>query len=221
MLALQSHASQVRSLLQHHSTLYDAARQFAGARPITGRTTAYAFEVGNEKWIVRHYVRGGSIAPVLGDKYARIVSRSFRELEVTAAARERGVPTPTVIAAAEYPAGVFLRFDIVLQYIEGSRDLAALIFDDPSAAQPAARAIHAAVAGGLVHADLNLKNILVAGDRGWIIDLDRARLEPAANRSGALAMRARLMRSLRKWEVKTQRPVSEDAKRALENAFEL
>ena len=221
ILAMTDAAQTIRHLLAQHQTLYDAVRAMPGARPITGRTTAYAADVDGRKWIVRHYVRGGSIAPILGDRYARIVSRSFRELEVTTAARMKGVPTPIVVAAAEYVAAAFLRFDIVLQYIEDSRDLAAAIFEDPHSAEVAAHAIRAAVAGGLVHTDLNLKNILVAGEKAWIIDLDRARLEPMPNRSAALAMRERLLRSLRKWERKTGKQASETARKALEQAFEL
>ena len=220
-MALSQDVERIRALLAKHPTLYDAARTMTGARPIAGRTTAYAIHVDGSEWIVRHYVRGGAIAPVLGDKYARLVSRSFRELEVSAAVRARGVPTPIVIAAAEYPAGAFLRFDIVLQYIQGAHDLAAVIFDQPAAAEPAARAIRAAIAGGLVHADLNLKNILVTETDGWIIDLDRARMVRTVDKSAAFAMRARLIRSLEKWQGKIGRTVSADARATLEQAFDV
>lgn len=219
-MVLHAARAAVDALLSNAETLYDAARRFPDALPVAGRTTAYAISLNSERWLVRHYVRGGVVAPILGDRYARVISRSFRELELTAAAAERGVPTPTVIAAAEYTAGLFFRFDIVFHYISDAHDLAAVLFDNPGAAQPAARAIRAALAGGLVHADLNLKNILVRGDQGWIIDLDRARLEPRINRSSVVAMRERFLRSLEKWQRRIGRDIDPAARKELEQAFD-
>src|SRR5207253_8194505 len=142
----------------------------------------------------------------------------FRELEITAAASARGVPTPTVIAAAEYADGPLLRFDIVFDFVVNAKDLAALIFDHPESATAAVPAIQSMLRAGLVHADLNLKNILIAGDRALLIDLDKARLEEGPNRSAALTTQARQMRSLRKFEAKTGRREVDKARWAFERA---
>src|SRR5690606_8774787 len=57
---------------------------------------------------------------------------------------------------------------------------------------------------GLLHPDLNLGNILIAGDpedpRAWLIDLDRARLSGDMSAGDRVAMQRRLNRSREKLE---------------------
>ena len=61
-----------------------------------------------------------------------------------------------------------------------------------------------AAAAGLLHPDLNLGNILVAGDperpRAWLIDLDRARMTGDMKADDRVAMQRRLNRSREKLE---------------------
>ena len=82
-----------------------------------------------ERWVVRHYHRGGAIASLLGDRYLRAGRpRPFRELRVGWAVEARGVPTPVHVGAAVYRSGIWYRGDLVTRYVPDSRDLAAVLF---------------------------------------------------------------------------------------------
>lgn len=213
----------VRDLLTRHSTLYDAARNAPDAKPIAGRGTAYAIRHDDDPWLVRHYHRGGAIAQLLNDRYARTGNRALDELKVSAVARARGIPTPEVVAAICYPGRWFARFDIAVNFIDHSRDLAQLLFEERLVAAEeiakAASLITTMVRGGLLHADLNLKNILLAPDRAYVLDLDRCRIVEDPTPHDANVMRRRFARSMEKWESKTGRIVSEAHHRTLEAAF--
>ena len=216
-------AAAVRELLEEYPTLYDAAAADPDAKPISGRGLAYAIRLDRDPWLVRHYRRGGMIARVLNDRYAPTGNRAVDELKASIVARARGIPTPEVVAAICYPTPLYARFDIAVQFIDHSRDLAQLLFEDRVVSArdigKAAALIRTMIQGGLLHADLNLKNILIAPDRAYVLDLDRCTVVEEATRHGTEVMRKRFVRSLAKWESKSGRVVSEAHHKALEAAF--
>lgn len=163
------------------------------------------------------------IAHVLGDRYAAGGNRALEELKVSVVARARGIPTPEVVAAIRYPSRMFTRFDIAVGFIPHSRDLAQLLFEERVVAAEeiakAASLITTVIRAGLLHADLNLKNILIAPDRAYVLDLDRCKVVEEATAHDADVMRRRFARSMEKWESKTGRVVSEEHHRTLEAAF--
>jgi 3-deoxy-D-manno-octulosonic acid kinase len=213
----------VRELLEQYPTLYEAAAADPDSKPISGRGIAYAIRLNSDPWLVRHYRRGGMIARVLNDRYAPTGNRAVEELKASVVARARGIPTPEVVAAICYSGPLYSRFDIAVQFIDHSRDLAQLLFEDRVVSTrdigKAATLIRTMIKGGLLHADLNLKNILIAPDRAYVLDLDRCTVVDEATRHGAEAMRKRFARSLAKWESKSGRVVSEAHHRTLEAAF--
>ncbi len=184
--------------------------------------------------MVRHYRRGGAIAPVLGDRYLRLgTPRPVQEYSTGRALERRGIPTPAHLGAAVYPSGLWYRGDLVTRWVPGSRDLAAVLFpgrrvdggtvaggggepeadgsvaaEAPEAAMRAAgrlfRRLHE---GGVVHPDLNLKNILLAGPAGdpdaLVLDLDGASITSRVSDAARLRMVARFWRSARKWQKAT------------------
>jgi hypothetical protein len=203
VVALPSVMQAVRTRIVEHGTLHAAAAATPGVQPLRGRGTAYRVRDEHGDWVVRHYQRGGAVARVLTDEYVRIAGarpRPLRELHASAAARQRGVATPEVLAAVVYPAGPFYRADIATRFIADSAELAELALG--AAPDDAARAAAWRAAGlllcsafeaGVQHADLNLRNILVSGDgRAWLLDLDRAVVRDAA--LGAAARRRMLER---------------------------
>lgn len=179
--------------LREHGTLAQAAAAHPEARTLTGRGRVHVVPapVGEGRWVVRHYHRGGAIGPLLGDRYLRLgTPRPFRELRLGRELGSRGIPTPVHVAAAVYLSGLWYRGDLVTGYVPGSRDLAEVLFPgrslDPrpeGAARPgeadaggAGREVDPRSAmkatgvlfrqlheGGVEHPDLNLKNVLVAG----------------------------------------------------------
>lgn len=213
----------MRTLLEKNATLFDAAAAASGAIPVAGRGTAYVVRIEPDAWLVRHYRRGGAIAGLLGDRYFPLNDRALHELHVSVAARAAGIATPEVVAAVKYGARVFSRFDIAVAYVEHTRDLADVLFGRDQVPDQevlrAAQLIHGMIRGGLVHADLNLKNILVAPDRAYVIDLDRCRMVSGVSQSEAKRMRRRLLRSLEKWQSRTGRFVNDRHRRMLEESF--
>lgn len=176
-----------------------------------------------DPWLVRHYHRGGSVARVLHDRYFAVGDRARHELGIGIAARVAGIPTPEVVAAVTYRAGIFSRYDIAFAYLEGARDLAAVLFGGGTPADAdvikATTLISIMMERGLVHADLNLKNVLIASQRAYIIDLDRCRLASRVRRGDAKRMRERFIRSLEKWQKRAGIRINEDHRSALEDAF--
>ncbi|HSJ32747.1 MAG TPA: lipopolysaccharide kinase InaA family protein [Longimicrobiales bacterium] len=220
IVALPSVMADVLSHVRQHGTLYDAAAARPDAQAFTGRGAAWRMTTPHGDWVVRHYRRGGAIARVLHDEYLRAGEpRPLRELHASIVARARDVDTPEVVAAIAYLAGPLYRADLATRFVAGSRDLATVTFerdqDRPSdtvaAWHAAGRLLRVTFAAGIEHADLNLRNILIAGadsaPRALLLDLDRAVIHErpltTAVRSGMLA---RLHRSRRKLEQAAGRP---------------
>lgn len=156
------------------------------------------------------------MAPLLRDRYLRVgTPRPVQELHLGWALQEKGLPTPPHIGAAVYPAGPWYRGDLVTRYVPGSRDLAAVLFPGrPVPAEDAAAALELTGRlfrtlhdGGVVHPDLNLKNILIVDRRpspeAQVLDLDGARLRGRVGDRARRRMIARFWRSARKWSART------------------
>lgn len=153
--------------------------------------------------VLRHYRRGGWMAPLLGDRYlwhGRSRSRGFAEFDLLSALAQRGLPVPVPVAARYRRRGAYYTADLITRTIEHAETVAELIdrhaFDAGLAArvgQLVAR-FHAA---GADHVDLNAHNILLADGSLWLVDFDRGEIR-AAGTAWKLANLARLKRSLLK-----------------------
>lgn len=210
----------VRGAITRHGTL--AAHAAANSRHVlAGRTRTNVCDGPGGLWVIRHSVRGGEVARLLGDRYVRAGEpRPIRELRASGRARALGIDTPEVLACAIYQETLFYRSDLATRFVEGSADLAALSFgpDPPVEAvraeawRAAGRLLASAFAIGLVHADLNLKNIVVTTTTGearaHLLDLDRVRFTAKLSAIGRRAMLDRLDRSIRKFERRTGRRLS-------------
>lgn len=214
LIALPGALAAARAALEEHGSLHRWAETRPGARELLGRGSAWAVPApdGDGRWLVRHYRRGGFVARFVQDRYLDMgVHRPLRELIASVKARARDVPTPEVVAATIHRVGVWYRSDIVTRFVGGTRDLDACLFDEGDAVRrvramgAAGRLVRRAHEAGVVHNDLNLKNILIAGDGAevdaWLIDLDRAVvMRDAAARFERNLMLRRFGRSLRKQE---------------------
>lgn len=184
-------------------TLHEFAARTHGARSLQGRGTAWAIQLARgARAVVRHNRHGGMFAFITGDRFLS-PTRAPRELAMSIALRGRAVRTPEVLAYVLYPPGaVFQRADVATAEIAG-RDLAEILGHEPRAAREAAfRATADLVAAlsraGARHHDLNAKNVLIAPDGAYALDVDRVTIGELP--SAALeANLARLARSLRKW----------------------
>jgi 3-deoxy-D-manno-octulosonic acid kinase len=155
------------------------------------------------QWVLRHYLRGGSVARILGDRYLWTGlrrSRPWREFALIAAMRDEGLSVPRPVAARLQRTGPWYRADLVTQRIPDARSLDARLREGPLAVGgwhrigACIRRFHDA---GCCHADLNSRNILVdVCDRVWLLDWDRGRRRPQG--SWREANLARLHRDLGK-----------------------
>jgi tRNA A-37 threonylcarbamoyl transferase component Bud32 len=149
------------------------------------------------------------LAWMTGDRFIG-AGRAPYELEVAHALRDANVPTPELVGYALYRTSRFFgRIDVLTSEVSDARDLASVLSDSPRDARPAleatARLIAALARAGAHHADLNLKNVLIArgpaGTTAWVLDVDRVTL--GVSRENAMKRNlARFDRSARKWLAK-------------------
>jgi 3-deoxy-D-manno-octulosonic acid kinase len=174
---------------------------------VTGGRGSAWFVSGGGRWVLRHYRRGGWVAPLSRDRYlwtgeSRV--RAFAEYRLLAELAARGLPVPEPVAARYRRMGPFYRCDLITQRIAGARPLSSVLSAGP-VDDDTWREVGAAIArlhaAGADHADLNAHNILL-DDEGAVsvIDFDRGLLRTPAHRTGAWAARnlSRLHRSLMK-----------------------
>jgi hypothetical protein len=192
-------------------TLHGYSAGVPGARALHGRDVAYAFALSgtNVRVVVRHNRHGGLLRSITGDLF-RGATRAPNELDIALGLAELGIPTPTVLGYAVYPAGAgFSRSDVVTEEVADARDFGEVLLatnDDDAARDAAWQAVDSLLErmmeSGIRHRDLNVKNILLrrAGDvlEAWLLDVDSVELgwlPPAAEESN----RRRLVRSIEKW----------------------
>src|SRR5271156_5857527 len=77
-----------------------------------GRGAAWFVGPPPQRWVLRHYRRGGAVARISGDGYAwageeRV--RSFAEYRLLALLHQRGLPVPAPVGARSPRPGVFFR----------------------------------------------------------------------------------------------------------------
>ncbi|WFF41109.1 3-deoxy-D-manno-octulosonic acid kinase [Salinicola endophyticus] len=169
-----------------------------------GRGASQFLQVEDQAWVLRPYRRGGMVARVNEQRYlwqGLERTRAFREMRLTLALYERGLPVPAPVAALVCRQGPTYRAALLTQRLAHSRALADCLDPDATALlHDVGRVIRRFHDVGLDHVDLNARNLLISTDpasgrdKVWMIDFDRCRLRPA----GAWQQRnlARLERSL-------------------------
>lgn len=221
----------VHQALAEGRTLYDYAARDPGAETLQGRGPVYAIPENSESWVVRHCRRGGAMARWLGDRYLRVGTlRPIRELRASLELPRRGIQTPRIVAVAIYPAGPFYRADVASTRVPRATDLAQTLFEAGSTAgddrvlacRAAGDLVRKLAEHGILHADLNAKNILLEWierpPRVHLLDLDACRFVAPSSSWQRARMRRRLWRSLRKWEARSGRPLDALEWEALDRA---
>jgi 3-deoxy-D-manno-octulosonic acid kinase len=181
------------------------------SRPLderTGRGAVRVIDRGNEKWVLRHYHRGGVIARLIEDHYLWTGldrARSFREWRLLAQLAGHGLPAPRPVAARVLRRGLAYQADIVTRYLPDTRPLSAFLDDGRPLEdlwRDIGRMVRAFHDHGVHHPDLTAHNILLdSSGRTFLVDFDNASLRPPGPwREAGLA---RLERSLRKVALET------------------
>lgn len=223
----------VRKAIAAAGSLYDHAASRPDAETIRGRGTLYLIRGPHgTPWLVRQLTHGGLLAPVTGDRFLRTgTPRPFNELRLSWELRELGLPTPRVYAAVVYYSGIFYGGEIAREHLSPAVDLAALLFSDierPPRQRQAALAAAGRLIGrlhevGLVHPDLNLRNVLIqtadTGFRAYILDLEKCRRIGRVTTGQRRRMLGRLRRSARRFEQRGGGAISEREWDAFEVAY--
>jgi tRNA A-37 threonylcarbamoyl transferase component Bud32 len=151
-----------------------------GTHTFRGRGRPVRVPLPDESFgVLRRYLHGGLLRAITGPLFAG-APRPLRELRALERARAGGVQVPEGLAAFVRPrAGLLHEGWILTREVPGARDLVEVLPEGTGAgavleaAGREARRMHDA---GVRHADLHVKNVLVAGDGVWLLDFDRARV---------------------------------------------
>lgn len=216
--AISAVVETLATLVAEHGTLYDWAASVPQSRALRGRAPVYvaALPTGAETVVVRHAWHGGLFAPLTRDRFRR-PSRAPLEVARSQALVRIGIPTTTILGFARYDAGVgFCRVDVVSRFVPDAHDLGAVASGTvpgitlAEALDSTRVLLRQLAAAGVVHPDLNVKNVLVTRDgRGVltarVIDVDVVRFEPKHGTADVMRSNVnRLIRSLRKWRTHFQ-----------------
>ena len=161
--------------------------------------------------VLRQYSHGGLLRAVRGNLYLFGV-RSFRELAITEEIRSCGIPTVPSIGAIHHRVffpfyqAYFLSLEVpratdLIQYFNGIE--APPSRENISSKRKTIRSVGLLIRqfhqAGFFHGDLQLKNILAAGDQLLLIDFDRSYRKPTLSAKERMKNLLRLNRSVEKW----------------------
>lgn len=168
-----------------------------------GRGSIAFVRDGAQRWVLRHYRRGGLVARLLDDSYLYTGAgrtRAFSEWRLLRQLREWQLPVPAPVAARYVRSGLVYRADLLTEELPTRRTLVAAMAAAPLGAaewQRVGASVGRLHARGVHHADLNAHNLLVAPDGAvYVLDFDRGRVR--ARGPWEQAVLARLKRSLLK-----------------------
>ncbi|MFO7305654.1 MAG: 3-deoxy-D-manno-octulosonic acid kinase [Gammaproteobacteria bacterium] len=196
-----------------------------------GRGSVAVIRHQGERWILRHYRRGGLAAKVATDRYLWMGAertRSFAEWRLLAMLYARGLPVPRPVAARYLRRGMSYTADLITVMVEHTATLAQALRAGRVEAD-VWRQIGATIARfhahGVYHADLNAHNVLLATHeapssvpRIYLIDFDRGRIR---SRGGwERRVLERLHRSLEKVTAATGATLDDAQWRALLHGYE-
>ena len=186
--------------------LFDPAywKQQGGlAGEAVGRGSALFLDTPFGETVLRQYLRGGLPGRFIRDRYLFTGwerSRPVAEFNMLARLTGEGLPVPRPIAALARRHGPSYTGSLMTQRIMGALPLADLMVERsgrPEFWGSVGACIRHFHERGVVHADLNARNILVdLQNRVYLIDFDRARIAPGQ----AAAFRKNLDRLRRSFE---------------------
>lgn len=202
---------------------YWESRSLVTARQ-RGRGAALMIQTPAGPGVLRQYLRGGWAAKLTRSRYwftGYGLSRPVREFDVLVKLADMGLPAPRPMAALCRRHGLSASGAIIMHEIENVKPLDQLA---DSLGDEDWRAVGATIKTfhdhGLVHADLNVRNILVRRDgKVFLVDFDRACFRGNARQSFERNLK-RLRRSMVKIGLQENTGFSEKAWTQLLKGYE-
>jgi tRNA A-37 threonylcarbamoyl transferase component Bud32 len=181
-------------------------------RYLKGRTPHPSIPLeGGKRMVLRQYSHGGLFRAITGNLYL-FGSRAFRELALTEEIRSCGIPTIQPIGAihqfnfSPFYKAYFLSLEIphvkdLIQYLRevGTHPSHENLSLKRKMIRSAGHLLRKFHQSGFFHRDLQLKNILVAGEQLLLIDFDRSYRKQILSTQERMKNLLRLNRSLEKW----------------------
>lgn len=190
-----------------------------------GRGSAHLLETSFGPAVLRRYLRGGWAAGFSKDRYLFTGfnrSRPLAEIRILARLHDQGLPVPYPLAALCERNGMLYRGSLLTGRILDATPLADLLSEDQGGLElweSTGRCIRQFHKRGVVHSDLNARNILVTSSgKIYLIDFDRARISTGAD-SAFRSNLKRLRRSLEKLWPKGQQERLESCWKTLRMAY--
>lgn len=169
-----------------------------------GRGATLFIELGEQRWVLRHYHRGGTVGRVVDDRFLWLGeerTRCFREWRLLAHLQDLALPAPRPVGARYRRRGVTYTADLLTVLIPGVEPLSTRLTRGPVVPDVWAavgRCISAFHRAGVFHADLTAHNLQIDSANGvFLLDFDRGRIR-TDGANWREANLARLQRSLAK-----------------------
>jgi 3-deoxy-D-manno-octulosonic acid kinase len=160
------------------------------------------------------------LAPLTRDRFLRLSTpRPFNELRLSVSLKELGIATPAVAAAVVYTSGLIYRGEVAREEIADAADLSECLFksklSEPlrsDALSATGRLIGSLHRAGVVHPDLNIRNVLIcwADDPldAYILDIEKCVIVARLSQRMRRGMLNRFHRSIRKFEASSGQRLS-------------
>lgn len=232
VVAVAPLADALAAQVARHGSLHAWAGTVPQRRALRGRAPVHVAPLPGTDAVVavRHAWHGGLLAPLTRDRFLR-PSRAPHELRQSAALRAAGIPSTEVLGFARTALPLWrCTVDVVSRYEPATRDLGAVLAGEADAEAPweaggeaegpatagapafttdealaaTGRLLRQLTVAGVVHPDLNVKNVLLrreaaGGCEALMIDVDVVRWTPHRRPQRVLAANlGRLAHSMRR-----------------------
>ena len=174
-----------------------------------GRGEARFYQYQGHDLVSKQYLRGGMVAPLLGDRYFGLNpehTRAFKEFRLLHQLQTLKLPAPIPVAASAERSGLFFRAALVTLEIPKAETLADQLMQSAlnnSAWQDVGRCIRQFHNHDVYHSDLNARNILLSEGKVYLIDFDKCAFRYLGD-SWKASNLARLKRSFLKFNSKNK-----------------